>query len=162
MRRQVSRIPRPHSGLPLAPWTAAFFRGQHLPETSRRGCSLQPDNRPSLRARRVTLPAAPLPENRLVYHSSGRRDSTCWTGSPSPETPPLQVVHPLPKRAARQLVRYRYPSTAFRLVGNQPNLPLVGCPLPRCAAGGFRLFARAIFLPYRGRCSHARRTAPAA
>ena len=40
LRRQSSRIPRPHSGLPLAPSTAVFFRAQHLPETARRGCSL--------------------------------------------------------------------------------------------------------------------------
>jgi hypothetical protein len=39
-----------------------------LPETARRGCSVRPDNCPSLRARHLTRPAAPLPENRLFYH----------------------------------------------------------------------------------------------
>ena len=67
-QRKASRIPPPHSGLPLAPWAAAFFKGQRLPETARRGCSVRPDNCPSLRARHLTRPAAPLPENRLFYH----------------------------------------------------------------------------------------------
>jgi hypothetical protein len=35
----------------------------------RRGCSRQPNNCSSLRARHVTRPAAPPPENRLVDHS---------------------------------------------------------------------------------------------
>jgi hypothetical protein len=36
-----------HSGLPLAPWTAAFFRGQHLPETTRREAHRSPTTAPA-------------------------------------------------------------------------------------------------------------------
>src|SRR5271157_4954920 len=40
---------------------------------------LQPDNRPSLRARRVTRSAAPLPENRLVHHSLGAQRASLFS-----------------------------------------------------------------------------------
>ena len=55
-------------GLASCAMDSGVFQGPAFARDDSPGGSPQPDNRPGLRARHVTRPAAPLPEDRLVYH----------------------------------------------------------------------------------------------